>query len=583
MRSAATSLIRVLGVGFVLGLALASPCHGASAAAQLDRLTDEYFERTFEFHPQEATQLGNHNFDHKLLPITQASVASNAAWLRDLETRLRAIPLPELKFDQRLDHATLLSRIERDRLDLEVVKPQENNPTIYVRLITSSIQSLLQRNFAPVCSRSRAAADRLRAVPEVLRAAEINLRRPARVATEVAIDQVRGALRFYRETVPALTADCRDPGAAANLAEADTAAVRATQEFLRFLEEDLRPRSDGSYALGTDVYQRKLWADEMEGAPVESLLARGRREIETTHARMRELAAHISPDGVQAALDSIARDHPTAEQLVPFVAADLDSIRAFVRDHHLLTVPAHEHLIVRETPAFARGLSFASMDAPGVWETGADEAYFNVTPVEPGWTAKQKEDHLAFFNRYNARIVAVHEALPGHYYQFLARRHVRSRVRAALGCGSNIEGWAHYCEQMAVEEGFAAGDARVELAQQWLALQRLGRLVAGLSMHTGGMTEAEAAQLFETQCWMTPVTAEREARRGTLDPTYLVYTLGKWRLLDLRDEVRAAMGARYTARAFHDAVLAQGVAPLPIVRAGVLEALTGHATPPEER
>jgi uncharacterized protein (DUF885 family) len=573
----------LLALGIAAGAVLATPCHAAGAASRLEHLTDEYFERTFEFHPQEATQLGIHRFDRKLLPITQASVAENAAWLRDFETRLRAIPLAELNFDQRLDHATLLSRIERDRLDLEVVKPQENNPTIYVRLITSPIQSLLQRNFASVCSRSRSAVDRLRAVPEVLRAAEINLRHPPRVTTDVAIEQARGALRFYRETVPALTADCRDPGVAADLAEADTAAVRATEEFVRFLAEDLRPRSDGSYALGADVYQRKLWADEMEGAPVESLLARGKREIDATHARMREIAQRISPDGVQAALDSISRDHPTAEQQVPFVAAELDSIRAFVRSRRPLTPPAHEHLIVRETPAFARGLSFASMDAPGVWETGADEAYFNVTPVEPGWTEKQKQDHLAFFNLYNTRIVAVHEALPGHYYQFLARKHVRSRVRAALGCGSNIEGWAHYCEQMMVEEGYGGGDPRVALAQQWLALQRLGRLVVGLSMHTASMSEAEAAQLFETQCWMTPVTAAREAKRGALDPTYLVYTLGKWRLLELRDEVRAAMGARYSARAFHDAVLAQGVAPLPIVRAGVLQALTGHATAPEER
>lgn len=561
----------------------ATPARASTAGTDFERLVNDYFDRTFEFHPQEATRLGIHRLDRRLEPITQSGVATETAWLHALGERVRAVSLEGLTFDQRLDHATLFARIERQLLELEVLKPSERNPNVYVSLITASVQSLLERDFAPSCVRVRCAAARLRAVPEVLRAAEINLRHPPRVYTEVAIEQVRGALRFDREVVPALTADCHDPTAQADLAEADTAAVRATEEFLRFLREDLLPRSDGSFALGRDVYQRKLWTDEMEDAPVESLLARGRREIALTQDRMREIAARITAGGVRAALDSIGRDHPAADQQVAFVTAELDSIRAFVRGHRLLTVPEHERLIVRETPAFARSLSFASMDAPGVWETAADQAYFNVTPIEPNWSDQQKQDHLAFFNRYNTRIVAIHEALPGHYYQFLARRHVRSKVRAALGCGTNIEGWAHYCEQMALEEGYGGGDPRVALAQQWLALQRLGRLVAGLSMHTAGLSEAEAAKLFEEECWMTPITAAREARRGTLDPTYLVYTLGKWRILELRAEVRAALGTRYTPRAFHDALLAQGVAPLPVVRAGVLRALTGHADPPQER
>jgi uncharacterized protein (DUF885 family) len=237
---------------------------------------------------------------------------------------------------------------------------------------------------------------------------------------------------------------------------------------------------------------------------------------------------------------------------------------------------------VRETPLFSRSLSFASLDPPGVWEGGADEAYFNVTPVDPRWSEAQQNDHLAFFNRWNTRVVAVHEALPGHYYQFLALHEVRSRVRSSLGCGTNIEGWAHYCEQMALEEGFGGGDPRLQLAQQWLALQRLGRLIVGLSLHTAGMTDEQAEKLFEERCWMSPITAAREARRGALDPTYLVYTLGKWRILELREEVKRALGVRYSPRLFHDALLRQGVAPLPVVRAGVLRELTGQGTPPEE-
>jgi uncharacterized protein (DUF885 family) len=249
-----------------------------------------------------------------------------------------------------------------------------------------------------------------------------------------------------------------------------------------------------------------------------------------------------------------------------------------VRAHELVTMPEREDLVVRETPTFGRSLSFASMDAPGVWERVARRAYYNVTPVDPAWSERQKHDHLAFFNPYGSSFVTIHEALPGHYYQSLAARAMHSRLRQALTCGTAVEGWAHYCEQMAVEQGFGGGDPRYEMAQQWAALQRLGRLVVGISLHTAGMTLAEAERVFEERCYMAPVNAEREARRGALDPTYLVYTLGKWHILELRDEVRARLGDRFRLREFNDALLLQGGSPAPVARAGVLHVL--HADAP---
>ena len=572
---------KALAAAFLtLALLLASR---AASAAGLGALEDEYFERWFAFHPQEATRLGIHRYDDRLEPVTAASVAKEIAWLRDFRKRLAALPVAGLAYDDRIDRAALAARVDRQLLELEEVRGWERNPNFYVNLVTSPVLGLLQRNFASPCSRIRSATRRLRAVPEVLRDAEVNLQHPPRLYTEVAIEQTRGALRFYRETVPVLSATCHEPALQADLAEADTAAVRATESFLRFLQEGLLPHSDGTVALGRDLYQRKLWADERDSTPVDSILARGWRELAGTRARMTELAASITPGAsVEAVLDSLALDHPTADQQVAFVSAVLDTIRAFVREHELLTPPKREHLIVRETPTFARSLSFASMDSPGVWETGADEAYFNVTPVDASWSPAQQQDHLGFFNRWNTQIVSIHEALPGHYYQFMALRGVKSRVRASLGCGTNIEGWAHYCEQMAVEQGYGGGDPRIEMEQQWAALQRLGRLIAGVSIHTAGMTQPDAEKLFEEQCWMKPINAAREARRGALDPTYLVYTLGKWHILDLRSEVRAALGERYTPRRFHDALLRQGVIPLPLLRCGVLHELAGRELPPED-
>lgn len=568
------SLALVLLTLAALAAIVAGPAFAQKGDSRFGRLGDEYLAHWLERQPQVATRLGIHDRDDRLVPVTQVSLQQEAAWLHDFRTRLQAVPRAELSFDRSLEYDVLASRVDRGLLEVEVLRPYETNPNAYLDLIAGSVQSLLQRDFAPLCVRVRAAARRLAQVPEVLRAARINLKNPPRIATETAIGQYRGVLRLYRDELPAIAAGCKEPSIQADVAEAAGAASQAVEEFVHFLEDDLLPRSTGDFALGKEVYQRKLLVDEMETTPVDTLLARGLLALDVTTRRMEVVSERIAPgEGVRAALDRLALEVPDSKQLVPYVASQLDTIRAFVRARRLLTPPEHENLIVRETPAYQRSLSFASMNSPGVWERKASEAYYNVTPAESSWTETQRRDHLAFFNRYAASIVSVHEALPGHYYQFLALKKVPSRIRQTLTSGSNTEGWAHYCEQMAIEEGFGGGDPRYELAQLSLAIQRLGRFVAGISLHTQGMTYDQAVELFEKRCYMARVNAEREARRGTLDPTYLVYTLGKWHILDLRDEVKQKLGSRYDMRAFHDAFLAQGGSPLPVVRAGVLERL----------
>lgn len=568
--------VLVLAGLLAAGLAACPPARAGDADARFQRLADEFLDGWLARHPQTATRLGLHGHDRELRVVTQATLTRDAAWLHDVQARLGTIPRAELSFNHQLDDEVLSARLERELLDLEVVRTWETNPNAYLDLIAGSIQSLLQRRFASACEREIAVVRRLRQVPEVLRAAQVNLRHPPRLTTEVAIGQFEGVLRLYREQVPAFATECHAPALEGDLAVADTAAVRAVESFIDWMRTGLLPRSDGDYRLGREVYQRKLACEEMETTPVESLLARGRRELAATRARMEHLAESIAPGaGVAAALDSLARDHPDAASLVATVQDGLARIRAFVRDRRLVTPPPSEHLIVRETPPFRRATSFASMDPPGVWETRATEAYYNVTPVDPAWSERQKLDHLGFFNRWSSDIVSIHEAIPGHYYQFLALKRAPSRLRQALGSGSNTEGWAHYCEQLAIEQGYGGGDPRYELAQLSLAAQRLGRLIVGLSLHTQDMSYEEAVRVFEEQCYMAPVNAEREARRGALDPTYLVYSLGKWRILELREELKQRLGPRFDLKAFHDAFLAQGPSPLPVVREALLHELAG--------
>ena len=410
----------------------------------------------------------------------------------------------------------------------------------------------------------------------MLRAARINLKRPPRIATETAITQYEGVAA----PVPAGAAGARVALSRARRAggargSRHRSRCARSESFLVFLREDLLPRSDAGYALGPEIYARKLAADEMERTPVDSLLVRARGGARRERGAHATVAERVAPGGgVAAALAAIEQDRPTADSLVPYVAARLDRIRGFLRD--ALDPDAargRQPARCERRPEFRRSLSFASMESPGVWEKRASEAYYNVTPVEPDWTDAQKRDHLAFFNRHAADVISIHEALPGHYYQFLALRKTPSRLRQVFTSGSYTEGWAHYCEQMMLEQGFGAGDAGYELAQLVLANRRIGRFIVGISMHTRGMTYEEGVRLFEERCYMAPITAAREARRGTMDPTYLVYTLGKWRILELRDEVQRGLGSAFDLKKFHDALLRQGASPLPVVRAGVLHEL----------
>jgi hypothetical protein len=273
----------------------------------------------------------------------------------------------------------------------------------------------------------------------------------------------------------------------------------------------------------------------------------------------------------EAILAEMAQLGPAEDSLLTVTRAGLDKIRGFIAEKRICTPPRNQNLIVAETPVFNRSGSFASMDSPGVYERNANEAYYNVTPVDPAWNGAKKAEHLGFYNPWQLEIVSVHEAFPGHYYQFLHLKDVPSLVRQFMGSGSNSEGWAHYCEEMALEEGFGGGDPHYTMAMLNLALQRIGRYIVGIEMHVGGWSMEQGTEFFVKECYMARVNAEREARRGTSDPTYLVYSLGKWEIQDLRAAVKQAQGDRFVLGDFHDRFLGLGRMPIPLMRTAFMD------------
>jgi uncharacterized protein (DUF885 family) len=437
----------------------------------------------------------------------------------------------------------------------------------YASAAGGAVYSLMSRDFAPKHDRLRPMVARMRGIPANFAAAKANLKEPPKEFTALAIRMTKGSIGFFEKTVSAWAKDAAggDAKLLADFEDANAKVIAAEKDFAAWLENDLQPRSTGKYAIGEANYLAKMKYDEMVEMPLDELLATGEANLAKDYAAFVETAKKIdatkTPKEVMA---MISDDHPSAENLIPAVRASLEDARKFLVEKGLVTIPSEVRPHVEETPPFNRSGSFASMNTPGAYETKATEAYYYVTPVEPEWDAKHKEEHLRLYNKSVIAMINVHEVWPGHYLQFLWSKKFPTKTRKLTFCGTNAEGWAHYTEQMMVDEGFGGGDPKIRLAQLSEALLRDCRYVVGVRLHTKGMTVEEGAKVFEEKGFQEPANAYEEARRGAYNPTYLYYTLGKLEIQKLRDEYMKKKGA--TLRQFHDAFVAQGAAPIPIVR-----------------
>jgi uncharacterized protein (DUF885 family) len=442
----------------------------------------------------------------------------------------------------------------------------------YARLPGEAVDGLMKRAFAPAPERLRSVIARLRAVPALYAAARANLENPAPEHTTLALRMAKGSVDFFESATRTWAkASGADAALLREFDAANDAALAATREFASWLEHDLAPRSHGAFALGTERYRELLRHQEMVETPLPELLAKGEAHLAQDRATFLATAGKIAPGKDPAAVMlALTAEHPKAPDLIPDVAHGLEAARRYATEHALVTFPSEQRPLVRETPPYARAAVFASMDTPGPFEVAGVDAYYYVTPVEADWTAEHREEHLRMFNRYTTAMIDVHEAYPGHFLQFLYMPAVKSKVRKILYTTSNVEGWAHYTEQMMIDNGFGDGDAKLRLAQLQEALLRDCRYVVAIKMHTQGMTVDEATRFFVEQGFQEKANAHEEALRGTYDPMYLAYTLGKMQIQALRDEYLARTGR--DLRAFHDAFVAQGGLPVSYIAKLILPA-----------
>ena len=477
------------------------------------------------------------------------------------------------------DQQLLINKVRSTLLMLREIKPWQKDPDTYSAGISNAAYVLMERDFAPVDERLRLLIAREKQMPGALQAARSNLDDPPQIYTEIALQQLPGIIDFFRQDVPAAVAGAKDESLRRQFAHANAAVIRALEAYQGWLNSSLLPKSHGDFRIGVEAFRRKLAYDEMVDTPTDALLA---LDIDNMRANQREfarIAKELEPNkSARQVLAQMAADHPAPGRLMDALRGLLDQLVVFIQDRDIVTIPSPVRPILQETPPFMRATTFASMDTPGPFEPRAREAYFNVTLPEAGWSAQRTEGFLANVNYSALPALASHEAYPGHYVQFLWMFDVHDRVRKILGADSNSEGWAHYCEQMMLDENLAQAlypsDQRKQklarLGQLQEALLRNARFVVGIRMHTGRMTIKEAEAFFVDEGYQSPEVAAVEAKRGTSDPTYLYYTLGKLEILKLRRDLAEKQGASFSLRQFHDDFLRQGAPPIAIVRRAML-------------
>lgn len=550
---------------------LVRPAPPDRASAQFAKLVDDYFDFYFQVHPTDATEAGFHQYDARLEDYSPAAREAEAAKLRALEARLDGIDAAQLSLQDGDDLALLQSNIKSRLLDLESLAMWRKDPDLYTSGVTDGVYSIIKRNFAPPEERLRSVIARERQIPAALEAARQNLHNPPRVYTEIALEQLPGAIDFFQQDVPEAFEGVHDAALLAEFHATNAAAVSALEKYQAFVRDELLPASHGDFRIGAESFRKKLLYDEMVDIPLDQLLKIGYADLRRNQRRLKETAAaidpHKSPRDVLAALE---KDHPAPDQLLPSFQETLGSLRRFIEEKHIITIPSQILPIVEETPAFMSATSTASMDTPGPYEARATEALFDVTLPESDWTPQHVEEWMEGFNRGTIVSTAIHEVYPGHYTQFLWAKRYPSKVRKLIEVRTNVEGWAHYTEEMMLDEGYGGGDPKLRMGQLQDALLRDARFIVGIKMHTGQMTQAQAKEFFVREGYQVPPVADVEAKRGTSDPTYLVYTLGKLQILKLRADYEKKEGAKFSLRDFHDHFMGLGGIPLKLVRKEML-------------
>ena len=566
---------------FVTALCLAGANSAARqiADAEYEAVADEYIKGYLAVRPLEGTALGLHEYDGKIFDHTRLALDAELSRLRRFDDRLAKFEPTKLSPRQSIDLRILQAAVKKELFEMQDMATFERNPMVYTR--AADLNVYVQRNFAPLEDRVRSLTTIEAQIPNILIAARTNLDEVLpKPYVELAIEMAKGASDFLKKSLPPAVAGVKDEQVRIAFENANRKAAHAVNDYATWLEREKLSKASLNFALGEEKFRRLLAQTELVDLPPQKILEIGMAQLKAEQEAFVDAAQKIDPSKSPVEVfRQIQSEHPTPQNLIPGVSKDLDKIRKYVVNRHLVSIPSDVRPKVKETPQYERATSFASMDTPGPFEKRATEAYYYVTPTENDWPEKQKQEWLTAFNYYTSDITSIHEAYPGHYVQFLhLNESPASKVEKIFDSYAFTEGWAHYCEKMMLDEGYGSATnstpseddvkraAKYRMAQVDEALLRLCRLCVSIKMHTQNMSIDEATKFFQENCYYEEKPARQEAMRGTFDPGYLSYTLGKLEILKLRDDYKAQEGDEFSLEKFHNELLNHGMPPIRLLR-----------------
>jgi uncharacterized protein (DUF885 family) len=547
---------------------------GPSLASQeWDKLTASFIQSYFDAQPFFAAQSGRHEYDGQLPDLSNHGIRREIARLHDERDQIAAVDPKTLEPRERFDREYLLAVVDKDLFWLEKTKFPFTNPGWYIDKIDPDMY--LNRNYASLDVRMKAYIKYARGIPKMVNDIKANLQPPLpRTYVELGIAQFGGLASFYSKDVAPVFASVSDPDLQKQLTEVDTAAAQAMDALKQTLEEDLKKAND-QFALGPDVYAQMVAQTERVDLPVDQIEAAGRADLDRNTAALKaECATYAPKQSLQQCVAKVVA-HKPKDGAVAAAREQLVMLKDFVVKNNVVSIPSTEDAMVAEAPPYNRS-NAAFIQVPGPYDHGVASVY-NIAPPDPKWSKAEQAAYIP--SEATLLSTSVHEVWPGHFLQFLHSNANPSKLEALWVGYAYAEGWAHYCEEMMIEKGLANGDPEKHIGQLIDALLRDVRLLSSIGLHTHGMTVAQSEKMFREQAFQDPGNARQQAARGTYDPAYLNYTLGKLMIRKLRtdwvakhSEAGAAASADEQAlwHDFHDQFLSYGGPPIPLLRKEML-------------
>ena len=555
-------------VALLIAATIGSGCPPARPAATFATLVDQYLDDFTRRHPSIAAGNGLHGHDDALDDFSAAAIAREIEELKATRGLLTALDSTAMNTEERVDRRILLGVIDGWLLEQETLANWRRNPMLYASALSDGVHNLMTMENAAAPVRMRRVMGKLSGVPALLQAARTNIVNPPHLFAERGLGMMKNASTMLGADLDLAFAGERGTPLMDSLRHSADAARREIDAYTTWFEQTVLPTANGDWRVGADAVARRYRSEELIDVPLAELAALGERELRNYQQQFREAAERLAPgkDPVETWL-TVRRTHPRRGEVVAATQAIVDSLTQFVREKDLGVVPEGERVLVAPAQPFALG--FASMHASPPLEDPPVKSFFYITDADSTQPADAQEAWLERYNYASLAVTSAHEAMPGHWLHAVHMRETRGKLRRIwIGLNpfpqpsSGQDGWAHYAEQLIIEEGYKGGDPRYALAQLSDALTRVCRLLSGIRLHSSAWTLERAQQCFERDAYVAAPAAKREAERGTYDPTYGGYFLGKRGMLTLRRDLQAKEGAAFSLKAFHERVMKNGIAPI---------------------